>query len=1486
METIVCRSVVQVSVPYPGLRPFRHDEAEIFFGREKQTDQLLEKLQRSRFIAVVGPSGCGKSSLVRAGLVAALEAGFLADAGARWRFAEMRPGDRPFERLAEALLTPSALGSGGEADASETALIRAMLRRGPLGLVEIVQEARTPESENLLIVVDQFEEIFRFRDNGYEDDADAFVALLLESAAQRDVPIYVIITMRSDFLGECALFLGLPEVINESQYLTPRLTREQIRAAIAGPARVLSGEIDPVLVNHLVNEVGPDPDQLPLLQHVLMRMWAQVTDAELQQKKSATSRVPRLVTMHDYEAVGTLSNALSSHADQVVDSMTPRQQEIARVMMSRLTERGIGKRDIRHPARVCNIAKVAGATLQEVITVAEQLRQPDRSFLTPPPPAPLEPDTVLDIGHESLIRRWGKLYQWADEEAASAAMYRRILITSAAWKKGQSALWGSPDLDEALKWRNDREPDEAWASRYGSGEDFRTAMEFIEASEQHAIRLREKQFEEEERERRAETQRRLYKWIKFGSLLALVVAIGTTSLAFWARAQQAEAERQSAKAEHSRRVADLAKAESERQKLVAQRNERTATDAKHVAEQERRKAQRARDAAQAAASEAHYQARLALSAKGEADTQRARAESLGKEARSREVATNAIVAAQGVDPELGLLLAMEAERISPTHQADGALEEAAHRSKLRLQTAPKSVHSITPLPNGKLVLYERSAPTGTNGPNDWIVEIRSIDPAVKPTIFDTHRTDERDPFSNPDATLFVFTDDVGTLRIVDTSGKVVQTLDASAAYASFSPDGKTLMAVAKNGDLRVWQTALWNPLEIHETIDQNVPGPAYAPDSSKLAAEDRDARWHVWDTLTGEEIVSFKDEGGKNSVARFSPDGRYIVTTHGSDMAALRYLPSETPLAEIGDHKHPVQEVEFSPDSKQIVGIGAAGVAKILYCSLGKKQPDKAPQLNSAQVLLVDDPKHVIQLNLPADETPLCSAIFSPDSREILTIEAGVARIWKNPLEHPSEDAIKESRKLTGDEVPVRSAWFSKDGRWIATIGQDGRARLWNASTFQPVASFASESTVWLSVISEDSRQFLTWSSDSVVRIWDTFDMGQEIALSGLPEGRDSGDARITLPNTDYESAISPDGKTVLAIGADKTPRIWDISTGRLKVWLGNGAHKTGRASFSLDGKRVITFDDDRKGRVWDSQTGTEIAQVGANESEATMADFADNNHVFLWDLPKRTVSVWNLDSGQPDANLPVKIKLHETARCATASPDGRWLAICQDSVPEAQVQRGVSPAVDVFDLLAPDESPRRLVGHAGNVVDVFFSRDGKYAISAGFDKTAIVWEVGTWREVSRLKGHDSTVKAAMMSADDKRVATIDSSNTVRLFAADTGKQISLTEMRGHTDQISAIAFSPDGRWIVTGSNDDSVRVWDAMTGRAVSEFYGHTEPVIAVAFGKDPHSIISVGSEGTIRNYHCGACIAPSDLIVTSRKRMTELGRTLTDDERHRYLP
>ena len=253
--------------PYPGLRPFQANESHLFFGRDEQVEKLLEKIQNSHFVAVVGPSGCGKSSLVKAGLLPDLKTGFLMDEGRKCRTIEMRPGDKPFDNLARAL-HKSYEGS------TAIGCIKAELKRGPKGLIEVIQSEMTPKKEVILLVVDQFEELFRYKQNNNMDEVIAFIALLIESANHSgDLAIHIVITMRSDFLGECSLFPGLPEILNDNQFLTPRLTRERMKEAIEAPARVCGGMLDPYLVNTLLNDVGVDHDQLPLLQHALMRMW-------------------------------------------------------------------------------------------------------------------------------------------------------------------------------------------------------------------------------------------------------------------------------------------------------------------------------------------------------------------------------------------------------------------------------------------------------------------------------------------------------------------------------------------------------------------------------------------------------------------------------------------------------------------------------------------------------------------------------------------------------------------------------------------------------------------------------------------------------------------------------------------------------------------------------------------------------------------------------------------------------------------------------------------------------------------------------------------------------------------------------------------------------------------------------------------------------------------------------------------------------------
>ncbi len=272
---------VRLANPFPGLRPFREDEEHLFFGRESQVDAMVDALAHQHFLAVVGTSGSGKSSLVNCGLMPALRRGLMGSAGTTWRIAHFRPGSDPIKSMAQSLASPGILFHEQIEGLPMNEIVDATLRLSKLGLVDIYEQANPEDRPNLLLVVDQFEELFRYRklreSSGDAIDTDeksvAFVNLLLE-ACSSEYPIYVVLTMRSDFLGDCAQFPGLPEAINRGEYLVPRMTREERKAAIKGPVAVAGGQISPVLLTRLVNDVGDNPDQLSILQHALNRTWA------------------------------------------------------------------------------------------------------------------------------------------------------------------------------------------------------------------------------------------------------------------------------------------------------------------------------------------------------------------------------------------------------------------------------------------------------------------------------------------------------------------------------------------------------------------------------------------------------------------------------------------------------------------------------------------------------------------------------------------------------------------------------------------------------------------------------------------------------------------------------------------------------------------------------------------------------------------------------------------------------------------------------------------------------------------------------------------------------------------------------------------------------------------------------------------------------------------------------------------------------------
>jgi predicted nuclease with TOPRIM domain/arsenate reductase-like glutaredoxin family protein len=492
--TMSAVAAVAILNPYPGLRPYEPEEDFLFFGREKQIDELVRRLRQTRFLAVVGGSGSGKSSLVRAGLIPVLHGGGMARAGSRWRTVIFRPGDQPIVNLAEALYDDAQMGRTQASREVDLALLETTLRSSSAGLSDAVEQARLAANENLVLVVDQFEELFRYRssrDGNTSETALAFVKLLLTAAFDPAVPVYVVLTMRSDFIGNCAEFPGLAQAISDGQYLVPRMSRAELRSAITGPAAVAGGEIAPRVVVRLLNEVGDDPDQLPVLQHALMRSW------EFWRQHHAGDEP--LDNQH-YEAIGTMQSALSKHAEEAwAELQSDDERAVAEKAFRALVETDEHGRVIRRPSTVAQIAAVAGQPESAVRQAIDPFRAAGRGFIV------LRTDSFLDLSHESLTRIWERLARWAQEEAEAAALYRRLSNSAKLHQAGAESLWTNPQLALGLQWLSATHPTPAWAERYDP--ELGRALDFLEAS------------------RKASVQRRVWRVASIAAFVLLIVAI-------------------------------------------------------------------------------------------------------------------------------------------------------------------------------------------------------------------------------------------------------------------------------------------------------------------------------------------------------------------------------------------------------------------------------------------------------------------------------------------------------------------------------------------------------------------------------------------------------------------------------------------------------------------------------------------------------------------------------------------------------------------------------------------------------------------------------------------------------------------------------------------------------------------------------------------------------------------------------------------------
>jgi WD40 repeat protein/energy-coupling factor transporter ATP-binding protein EcfA2 len=916
METTTGQQILTAN-PFPGLRPFKIEESHLFFGREGQSDEVLLKLSKSRFVGVIGPSGSGKSSFIYCGVLPILYGGFLTDASPNWEVVVTRPGAGPIDNLAESLLknNPEYETSDVEEKKIKRTIFSTLLKSSSLGLVEAIEQSRKKKDVNYLVLVDQFEELFRFKGSQEANSINetlAFVNLLIEAVNYPDTPIYVAITMRSDFIGDCAQFPELTRKINDSHYLIPQLTRDQKRKAIEGPVAVGGADITPRLTQQLLNDLGDNPDQLPILQHALMRTWTYWTIYKDYEDEP--------VDLKHYEAIGTMSEALSQHANEAFEELTEEQKRICEVMFKAITEKRGENFGIRRPSPLNEVAAIADVSEEEVAAVVEKFREPGRSLLTPAHGIALGNKSMIDLSHESLMRIWVRLKNWVDDEADAVQMYTRLAEAASMYQVGKAGLWRPPDLQLALNWQAKHKPTLVWGQRYNPA--FERTMIFLEYSR--------KEWETEQRIKELEQKRKLQRARITALILASATVVSLVFLVFafiqksnadtqriiaislkdQALKAQQEAETERAKAEEARDEAEKRRVEAviarnaaveareaeAREKLIAEQ-------ARLTAEQRRLQAEEAKKDADAQRKIANANERLALQREDEAkratlESQRQRYIAIAKAMaiKSKELVS---------DPEQQSLLAQQAYNFNTAHDGyryDNDIYNGLFYA-LRAQQ-----HPLTKSLEGHLKGGARALETRKNhnfiysgGSDGKIIQWKFNGTGWEAQEIVPDRIHDNDPTND----YLVYTIDIsadekllaaGGLYSMNRDENYVELYDLTNLKAApkkipgyesdigdihFTPDGRGFYARDNSGQ-SVKYSDLTTSKEVI-AVKGKITALELSPDGSKLAGAGVNGNLYIWDVRNNYQETTIRIPNTSLSSVCYAPDSKTLVagTTSG-----------------------------------------------------------------------------------------------------------------------------------------------------------------------------------------------------------------------------------------------------------------------------------------------------------------------------------------------------------------------------------------------------------------------------------------------------------------------------------------------------------------------------------------------------------------------------------------------------------------------------
>ncbi|WP_346433917.1 trypsin-like peptidase domain-containing protein [Nonomuraea composti] len=1214
--------------PYQGLAPFGPEQAVLFHGRGQATARLQAMVTAEQagggLIMVTGASGAGKSSLLHAGLLPALTAAFGDRSGcSSWPQVCFTPAERPLQELAVQL----AVRCGADPDVVVGELradpVRARARARQVLAAEAIRRGQLGGSgeppRRLIMVVDQFEELFTSSFSGHAEEVDAFVAALdaiatpaappeasppdpgphvvgREEAGRQGADRHdqepagiVVLAVRGDFIDRCAAHPALARALEQRAFVLGPMSEPELRRAITGPAAAAGLRIQDGLAEQVVRDLlthtqvtadgspggGSVVGALPLLSMAMVRTWQHRHDGQL--------------TLHGYDRSGGVASAVEDAAEDAYRGLPPRQREAAQGVLLALTLIGADGQSVRQRASVSELAArcepAEPEVARHVVTAFTRARlMVTGSASLAPVPAPADapgvsttaegdppaeltdpaPDGTIELAHDVLLTAWPRLRSWLSENQADRRLHGEICQDATEWAQtGQDASF----LYRGIRLETAQHAAASWHASPGRHLKLpEVATAFLHAGARAATRTRHR-------------RRTLFSALAGLLVIAIITAIAAVRSAQDADRQAAEADRQRTRARSSE-IAAWSQSWPDDDPVTS--------------------------------------ARLAAAAWAIAQTNDARTSMYTVVSRPARGVwrghTGGRVSAVAFSRD-GKYLA------SGGNDATVRIWDTATGRQIRTLTI--SVDAVAFSPDGKYLAggsFDGTVRIWDTATGHQVRELTSLNGPVLAVAFS--QDGKRLAITSNDATVWIRDTETGRrIRqigppLIGHTGRVVSVV--------LSPDGKRLATASDDKTVRIWDAdtgrQVGAPLTGHT---DRVVSVVFSPDGKRLAITSDDKTVRIWDADTGRQIGAPLTGHTDRVVSMvFSPDGKRLATA--SDDKTVRIWDADTGRqigAPLTGHTDRVVSVAFSPDGKRLASAGNDETVRMWDANVGR-------QVRS----LTGHTDIVWSLAFDPDGKRLAGArgLFDPDGKRLASDEASVW-IW-------DADADRPVRTLTGHTDEVGSVAFSPDGKRLVSAGLDATVRIWDADTGRQIRRLADGGA--LVAFSRDGKRLASVGLDATVRIWDA-DTGRQI--------RRLADGALLV-------AFSRDGKRLATASNDNTVRIWDADTGRqVGAPLTGHTDQVTSVAFSLDDKYLASASDDKTVWIWDADTGHPHRTLTGHTDEVNSVAFSPDDNRLATASDDKTVRIWDADTGR---QIGAPLTGHTDRVVSVAfSPDGKRLA-------------------------------------------------------------------------------------------------------------------------------------------------------------------------------------------------------------------------------------